>query len=272
MDPVAHHYGISGLLDAIREALRAQGKDLEHLTPADLAPVDEFHIRGREATIELAALAEARAGLRVLDVGSGLGGSSRFLAAEFGCQVTGVDLTPEYCDVAAALSKWVSLDTLTEFHCASALDMPFEDESFDLAWSQHVQMNIEDKPALYREIARVLRPGGRFVFHDILAGPGGPPHFPVHWAEEPAASFLIAPEKLRSMLERTGFRVLAWKDTTEIARRWYLAVAERRRTEGAPPLGLHLLLGPTGPAKAAYVGRNLVEDRITVFQGLLEKT
>jgi ubiquinone/menaquinone biosynthesis C-methylase UbiE len=271
MDSIAQHYGNSGLLDAIVEGLREQGKDLEHLTPQDLAPIDEFHIRGREATAELAQLAEARPGLRVLDVGSGLGGSARFLAAEYNCHVSGVDLTPSYCDTATVLSRMVALESLTEFHCASALEMPFDDGSFDVAWTQHVQMNIEDKPALYREIARVLRPGGRFVFHDILAGPAGPPHFPVHWAEEPAMSFLITPDGLRVLLERSGFRLLTWKDTTEVSRRWYLAALDQRRTGGPPPLGLHMLLGPSAPAKFANVGKNLAEERITVFQGLLER-
>jgi ubiquinone/menaquinone biosynthesis C-methylase UbiE len=271
MDPVSRHYGLSGVLEAILEALRAGGKDLDQLKPPDLAPVDEFHIRGREATVELAAMAAVDAGMRVLDVGSGVGGSARYLASEFGCRVTGVDLTPQYCETAAALSQWVGLGGLTEFCCASALQMPFEDAAFELVWTQHAQMNIADKPRLYREIARVLRPGGRFVFHDILAGPGGPPHFPVHWANEPGLSFLIAPGALRELLESSGFQALAWKDTTEIATNWFLGAMERRRNSGAPALGLHLLLGDTAPQKIENVGRNLTEKRLTVFQGLLEK-
>ncbi|MFN3322275.1 MAG: class I SAM-dependent methyltransferase [Bryobacteraceae bacterium] len=271
MDSVARHYGIPGLLDTILSALRSQGKDIEQLTPDDLAPADEFHIRGREATIELAELAGVRSGWRVLDVGSGLGGSARFLAAQFGCHVTGIDLTPEYCETASALSRRVGLDHLIEFRCASALAMPFEDAAFDLAWTQHVQMNIEDKPALYREIARVLRPGGRFALHDILAGPGGPPHFPVHWAEEASLSFLIAADELRQLLECSGFRVLTWLDTTEISLRWYQNVMEQRRKLGPPPLGLHLLLGPTGPAKVMNFEKNLLEERIRVGMGVLER-
>jgi len=271
MDSIAKHYGVSGVLDAIQQALRSQGKDLARLDPADLSAVDEFHIRGREATVELAALAGIRPDMRVLDVGSGLGGSARFLASEFGCHVAGVDLTPEYCEVATALSKLVGLRHLTEFRCASALETPFDDEQFDLAWTQHVQMNIDDKPALYREIARTLRPGGRFAFHDILAGPAGPPHFPVHWAEDSSMSFLIPPTELRALLEATGFDVLAWKDTTQISRQWYLAALEKRLAGASPPLGLHLLMGETASVKFQNVGRNLTEERITVFQGVLEK-
>jgi ubiquinone/menaquinone biosynthesis C-methylase UbiE len=268
---VAQHYGRSGLLDTITDGLRALDKDLDNLTPADLAPIDEFHIRGREATLELAALAGIERGCHALDVGAGLGGSSRFLATEFHCQVKGVDLTPEYCDVATSLSDLVGLSARTEFHCASALETPFEGDSFDLAWTQHVQMNIEDKPALYREIVRVLRPGGRFVFHDILAGPGGPPHLPVPWASEAGQSFLIAPEDLRALLESVGFAVHAWVDTTKASHDWFLAGIEQRKKDGAPPLGIHLLMGDTAKAKIENVARNLNDDRITVFQAVCEK-
>jgi SAM-dependent methyltransferase len=251
--------------------LRAEGKDLDRITPTDLAPVDEFHLRGREATIELAALAGAREGMRVLDVGSGLGGSARYLASEFGCRVTGVDLTPQYCDAAETLTKLVGMEGLVEFRRGSALELPFDDASFDLVWTEHAQMNVADKPRFYREIARVLRPGGRFVFQDLLAGPDGPPYFPVHWANEPGLSFLIAPEELRELLEAGGFQLLAWRDTTAAATAWFFAGIESRRKYGLPPFGLHLLLGENAPQKIHNLGRCLTERRLTVFQGLFEK-
>jgi SAM-dependent methyltransferase len=271
MNPISRHYGVSGLLDRILGALRESGKDISHLSPADLAPVDEFHIRGREATLELAALAEPRAGWQVIDVGSGLGGSARFLASEFGCYITGVDLTREYCETAEALSKLVGLDGRTEFRCASALEMPFEDAAFDLAWSQHMQMNVADKQALCREIARVLRPGARFVFHDVLAGPDGEPHFPVPWAGSPELSFLIAPDELRALLGDCGFQALSWRDTTAISREWFLAGIERQRSGGVPPLGIHLLMGDSARQRLENVARNLSERRVSVFQGSFER-
>ena len=271
MPTVAQHYGLSGLFDTITGTLRALGKDLDHLAPTDLAPIDEFHIRGREATLALAALARIERGFHALDVGSGLGGSSRFLATEFDCRVKGIDVTPEYCDVATSLSDLVGLGGQTEFYCASALETPFEDNTFDLAWTQHVQMNIEDKPAFYGEIARVLRPGGRFAFHDILAGPGGPPHLPVPWASEPEQSFLIAPDDLRTLLEDLGLSVHTWLDTTKPSHDWFLAGIEQRKKDGSPALGIHLLMGDTAKTKIENVARNLNENRITVFQAVLEK-
>ncbi len=207
----------------------------------------------------------------MLDVGSGLGGSSRFLANRFGCRVAGVDLTPEYCELARELSGLVGLAEQNEYYCESATVMSFEDASFDLAWTQHVQMNIEDKPALYREIARVLRPGGRFVFHDILAGPAGEAYYPVPWAEKPEMSFLIAPDDLRQLLEQSGFRILEWRDTTALSRDWFVNTVERVRESGAPPLGLHLLLGNTALEKMQNVARNLTESRVSVVQALSEK-
>ncbi|MEZ5355980.1 MAG: methyltransferase domain-containing protein [Bryobacteraceae bacterium] len=233
MEEVARHYGRPVLLDTLLGALRDSGTDIANLTLDDLAPMDEFHIRGREATAELADLSGLQSHWHVVDVGCGLGGSSRYLAQRFGCRVTGVDLTPEFCEVAADLTRRVGLDGRVEFRCASALAMPLDDASADLAWTQHVQMNIEDKAGLYREIARVLKPGGLFAFHDILAGPGGETFFPVHWADHAGLSHLIAPEALRELLQQSGFRILEWRDKTAVSRDWFVAAMERARSR--PP-------------------------------------
>lgn len=274
MDPVASHYTVSGLLDRLDAALRLHGKDPAKVTVDDLAPLDEFHMRGREATEDLAALAGLESGDHVVDVGCGIGGSSRFLAARCGCRVTGIDLTPEFCSTAEALTRRTGLDGQIEYRCASALAMPLADASADVAWTQHAQMNIADKPGLYREIARIVKPGGRFAFHDILAGPGGIPHFPVHWADYAELSHLVAPDDLRALLERSGFRILAWHDKTGVSVAWFKTTGKAARDlppDAPPPLGVQLLLGGDMSAKVANVTRNMEEGRITFHMGVAER-
>jgi SAM-dependent methyltransferase len=220
--------------------------------------------------MDLARLTALSPGLRVLDVGCGLGGSTRYLASRYSCRMTGIDLTREYCEVAAALSERVGLAHLTDFHHGSVLEMPFDDAMFEIVWTEHAQMNIQDQAALYREMARVLTPGGRLVFHDILQGNGGEPHYPVPWAEEPGISFLITPETLRHLLERVGFRTLVWEDKTATSLDWFRRAVEQMKTMGPAPLGLHPLMGMTARTKFENNIRNLEEGRIVVSQAGLE--
>jgi len=268
---VESHYGRGEILNSILSALRKMGKDVTQLVPADLAPVDEFHIRGREATVELASRAPFRPGLRVLDVGCGLGGTVRYLASEHQCQAVGIDLTREYVEVANALADLVGLKQRVEFRQASALDMPFDDGSFDVVWTEHVQMNILDKRAFYAEIARVLAPRGRLLFHDIFQGDGGPLHYPVPWAEDSSISFLAAPEAVRGILEELGFSIRDWEDKSQPSLDWFVAVIDKLKLSGPPPLGLHLLMGNTAKAKFENNIRNLREGRFGVFQAVAEK-
>lgn len=213
-ETVQVHYTRSGLGSLILAALEEAGKDLNRLTPEDLAPIDEFHIRGRAATLELARTARVDSTKRVLDVGSGIGGTSRCLAREFGCSVTSIDLTEEYCSAAAMLSERIGLAELVDYRQGDATSLPFPDASFDIVWTEHAAMNIPDKPRLYKEMYRVLKPGGTLAIYDILAGPSGPVLFPVPWARTPTASFLVTPDELRSLLDEAGFNIEAWLDTT----------------------------------------------------------
>ena len=270
-EAIQAHYTRSGLGDVILGALEKAGKDLARLTPQDLAPVDEFHVRGRAATLELAKAAGLDANKRVLDVGSGIGGTSRCLAKEFGCRVSGIDLTDEYCRVAAMLSAKIGLANLVDFRQGDATRMPFEDGSFDVVWTEHVAMNIADKPRLYREMHRVLKPGGTLAIYDILAGPAGPVLFPVPWARTPETSFLVSPEELRKLLQEAGFQVAEWSDTTDAARAWFVAVAEKIRKEGLPPLGFHLLVGADFAAMAQNQRLNLEQGRIALAQVVARK-
>jgi ubiquinone/menaquinone biosynthesis C-methylase UbiE len=198
----------------------------------------------------------------VLDVGSGLGGPSRQLATAYGCRVTGIDLTEEYCVVANALAARLGLADRVRFQHGSALSIPFPDRAFDVAMTQHVAMNIPDKAALYHEIARVLKPGGRFGIYDLLQGAGGPVLFPVPWARDPSTSFLATPDEMRSLLRGAGFEIVSWSDTSEAGREWFNALGKRMAESGPPPLGFHVLLGPDFAVMAKNQVRNLVEDRI----------
>jgi MPBQ/MSBQ methyltransferase len=268
LEDVAGHYGRGNILNAILAALRSAQKGPTRLAPADLAPVDEFHLRGREATVELAQRAQLQPGQRLLDLGCGLGGSARYLAAEHGSVVTGVDLTQEYVEVARELSRLVGLQDRVSFHAANALALPFEDATFDVVWTEYAQMNIEDKHALYAEIGRVLAPGGRLVFHDLFQGASGAPIFPVPWADDPSISFLAKPAEVRAILEQLGFHILDWVDKTEQTHDWLV----NRLGQPASPLGLHLLMGANARTKFENVARNLQEKRVVVLQAVAQKT
>ncbi len=268
---VAEHYKKRALGDVILAALKAAGKDIEHLTPDDLAPVDEFHSGGRNATVRLTQLAQINGSDRVLDVGCGIGGPSRFLASKFGCQVTGLDFTAEFVALAAMLAQRTRLADKVTYRQGDALDLPFADASFDIVWSQNAAMNIADRDRLYGEMRRVLVPGGRLALQEIAAGPGGEPFYPAPWADDKSISFLSTPHATRAALERIGFRVIAWQDTTAEALEQQMARTKALETASLPPLGLHILIGEAFPTVTKNMLRNLQEQRLKLFNAVLQR-
>ncbi len=253
---VADHYARGGLEAVILAGLAAAGKDQAHLTVDDLAAVDEFHIGGRPATEALVAQLELVAGMKLLDIGSGLGGASRFLAARHGCEVTGIDLTADYVAVARMLAQRVGLAGRVRYIEGSALSLPFPDASFDGAVMLHVGMNIADKAALFRGVRRVLRPGGFFAIYDVMAEGDGALAFPVPWATEAAASFVEPLAAYRAGLAEAGFSVTGTRSRRDVAIEFF---ARMRATAsgGPPPLGLHLVMGEAAGAKVANMIANV---------------
>jgi len=263
IDRVAIHYGSSGgVTDSIAQGLRSAGQNLNELKTADLAPVDEFHIRGREATLELAEQMLLSENSRVLDIGSGLGGPARTLAEAYGCHVTGLDLTQAFCDAAEIMSDWVNLGGRVSFQQGDATDLPFPGNHFDAAMTIHVAMNIPAKDKVYAQARRVVKPGGIFAVYDVLQGEGGDVIFPVPWAREPSISHLATPDEMKALLAGSGFKVSRIHDSTDESRIWFEARAERLAQTGPPPVTFQAFLGDDFPEMVRNQVRNLTERRI----------
>jgi SAM-dependent methyltransferase len=263
VNDVSRFYSGPGeLVTAVSSALDAAGLDRKTLRPADLAPVDEFHIRGRAATLEIIEALGLTAGSHVLDLGSGLGGPARTLAEVTGCTVTGVDLTSEFCEVATALSEWTGLADRTRFHVGNATATGLPDAAVDAALTVHVAMNIADKPSLYAEAFRVLRPGGRFVVYDVLQGEGGDVHYPVPWANDCSTSFLVTPQDMRELLPAAGFEIISEVDSSDRSLVWFQQMRARIERDGPPPVTFAAFLGEAFGQMAANQVANLAERRI----------
>ncbi len=262
---VAEHYASDGLLARILAGLEEAGADLDNLRPEDLAPVDELHVGGRKATAHAVAGLSLSGDERVLDIGCGIGGAARFIAEQTGCSVTGIDLTPEFVAVASKLTELTGQGDRTRFEVASALAMPFEDASFDAAISLHVAMNISARADLYRETARVLRPGAMLCIYDIMAKNSEDLAFPVPWAQSAETSHLTTPEETRALLGDAGFAIEAVEDRTAFALEFFrqgMAAA----AEGPPPLGIHLVIGASAPEKLRNALANIKGGRIAPVQ------
>ena len=269
---IIDHYGHADLADHIMSAFERSGKQINF--HEDTASFDEFHIRGRDATRELAKLAGLQKGMKVLDLGCGVGGPARTLAAEFGCYVLGIDLVKEHCHTATMLTKWVGLDKMVTFQHGDMMELPFEEQIFEVAWTEHTIMNIENKPNFFQGVRRVLRPKGLFALYEICSGTNSPPYFPVPWASNPKINFLVKQDELRQMLRKVGFKEIQCKDVTAASLEWFrnLAAAIANRPSNAPsPLGLNLLMGKSAAEKSKNVLRNLNEDRIRVVQGVFQR-
>lgn len=269
---ISNHYKSGDLEQRLSAALQQDGVDPRQPTVDDLAPYDQFHGRGLESTEELAAKLDISPGDHLLDVGSGIGGPARYFANRFGCKVTGIDLTQEFCDLAQDLTGRVGLQDTVAFHIGDALNMPFKSASFDGAYSMNVSMNIADKPALYREIHRVLRPGGWLALSELAKGPGAEMVYPTPWAATAASSFLATPEDTRQNLADCGFAVESFEETADKVIEFGKRSREFVEQGHKPPhRAVQLIHGEAAPEAMKNTSRGIAEGRIVPIEVICRK-
>lgn len=269
-DTPLDYYDGPDIVDRLIEALREAGLHPDELDIDDLAPLDEFHALGRAATLALAELASPQPNDQVLDVGAGIGGPARFLAARYGAHVTALDATPRFCRAAELLTRGAGLAERVQMVCGDALALPFAEGTFDLAWTQAVSQNIADKQRFIAELARVVRPGGQVALFEVVAGPGGALEFPVPWADREEQSWLVTAEELHELLDSGPLTVVAWKEGQAALD----AIGRAAQSLPTPPadrqLGLHILM-PDFEARMAGLARNVAEHRIALVQAVARR-
>ena len=267
---IESQYTTSGLYEEIIKRLTEQDIDLKNVTRKNIGVVDEFHIRGAAVTRELVNEINFE-GLKVLDVGCGIGGPSRLLADEFNCNVSGIDLSNEFIRTAQKLSELVKTNGSTNFTQGSALNLPYGDATFDMILTQHVQMNIEDKKKFYSEISRVLKSGGRFIYYDIFNINNRDVQYPVPWAVVKEASFLGSISNMENILENLGFSQVETKNQTEAGIAFFTKMIEKIKATGPPKLGLNVLLGPTTKLRITHSLEGLKTKNIELQSGIYIK-
>ncbi len=269
---ITDHYTSGELLNRLNAAMRDDGADPDKPTIQSLAPYDQFHGRGLESTEQLAADLQVAASDHLLDVGSGIGGPARFMADRFGCQVTGIDLTPEFCDVARHLTAAMGFENQVSFEQGNALAMPFADDTFNGAYSMNVSMNIEDKTGFYGEILRVLKPGGWLALSELSQGPGGPINYPSPWARTAQSSFLATPEETRQGLEACGFVISSFGDNLAETKAFGAKVREMvERGEKPPHRAIQLIHGDVAEAATKNMAEGIRGNCVIPIEILCHK-
>lgn len=271
-DLTTDHYTHGALTDAIKSGIAALGKRIDDLTIDDLAPVDEFHVGGRLASVHFLDQLDLKPGHQVLDVGCGLGGSARFTASHYGCKVTGIDLTPEYVATGNTLSDWVGLADRVALQVGDVTRLDGDSARFDRIYMMHVGMNIADKHTLFDALSRLLRPGGLLGIYDIMRIDDGDLTYPLPWASVPAGSEVASPDVYKQAIGSAGLDLIHAEDRRAFALDFFDKL--RARTEaagGPPPLGLHIVMGERFPDKIRNMVAGIARDMLAPVELLARK-
>ena len=270
-EKVAQYYTHCSLSDVVHAGLETMKQASDAASIDLLAGVDEFHMGGRPATKALAEELRISPNDRVLDVGCGMGGTARYIASTYGCQVSGIDLTPEYVEVGNRLNKGLALDGQIDLSVANATDMPFEEAGFDRASMLHVGMNIADKAGLMAEVGRILKPGGYFAVFDVMRVGAEPIEYPVAWAADESTSFVGSVDDYRGALADAGFEIVDVVEKRDIALKFFEAIKARLAQGGPPPLGLHIVMGSDAKIKVGNMHANVEKGAIAPVQILARR-
>lgn len=203
---VASHYSRGDVTKRILTALGLQDAAHGSVRIETLYPVDQLHHGGVSLTERMTKVAGIKPGMMVLDAGSGIGGSARYLADKFGCDVEAMDLSKEFVRTAEDLDKLVGLSGSITHRTGSVTELPYDSGTFEVVWSQNVSMNVYDKQAMFAEALRVLRPGGVYVLTHIGEGNGNSVDYPLPWAMTADTSFAVTPAEVLQVLSDVGFR------------------------------------------------------------------
>jgi len=268
---IASHWAAGDVYAVIVDALAKAGKNLDTLTVEDLSAVDHFHARGLPATVELADALPVKARDHLVDIGCGIGGPARYMAQRFGCRVSGIDITPPYVEAGNKLSALVRLQQQVRIELGDGQLLPYADAQFDGGYSQHVTMNVSDRPQFYAQAFRVLKPGAFFALTEHGLGPVGNPYHPVPWSSDGTGEYLVTPARTRELLQAAGFTDIQMQDTGAKYLAGYRKAIERADSGDVPVLGVHLLLGESAPEKTRNAARNIEERRTHPIQVICRK-
>jgi ubiquinone/menaquinone biosynthesis C-methylase UbiE len=268
---IAEHWGTRDFYALITsEELAKLGKFTDNVTVEDL-PVDHFHARGFPATQDLADRLPIEPGQHIVDIGCGLGGPARYIAKRFQCKVSGIDITPAFVDAGSKLTALVRMQEQVKIELGDGQSLPYAPSSFDGAYSQHVTMNVPDRPKFFAETWRVLKPGAFFALTEHGLGPTGQPHHPVPWSADGSSAYLVTPAETRTLLEQVGFEDIVIEDTGAKYLAGYKTMIEKAESGTLPPFGTHLLMGETALQKTRNAARNIEEGRTHPIQLICRK-